>query len=172
MIIKTATPENAPEIVQLVNSAYRGDEAKAGWTTEADLIDGLRIDLKQVLEMIHGPNSLIDLGFDEEGRILSTVYLKFEGTNTCYLGMLTVNPKLQARGTGKILLTHAEDFAKKKGCNEMKITVLTFRDTLISFYERRGYVKTGKVHPFAKHAGHVGTPKVPNLAFLEMVKRL
>lgn len=35
---RPATAADAPLIAALVNSAYRGDSSRAGWTTEADLI--------------------------------------------------------------------------------------------------------------------------------------
>jgi hypothetical protein len=40
--IRTATVDDAQEIAALVNSCYRGDSSRAGWTTEADLLGGTR----------------------------------------------------------------------------------------------------------------------------------
>ena len=62
--------------------------------------------------------------------------------------MLTVKPKIQTQGLGKALLKRAEDIAHSKNVRRIKMTVIEGREELIAFYERRGYMFTGKFEPF------------------------
>lgn len=166
---RTATPLDANELNLLVNSAYRGDSSKKGWTTEAELLGGQRTDPEKILEMINEPNSKIELAI-ENNQILGCVYLKKE-SETLYFGMLTVNPELQSRGTGKLLIYHLENVAKNWGCNTIRMTVISQRAELIAFYERRGYKFTGKTEPFPENDPRFGLPKT-KLLFHEFAKKL
>ena len=42
--IRPATAADIPALHALIESAYRGEVSRAGWTTEADLLDGQRTD--------------------------------------------------------------------------------------------------------------------------------
>ena len=132
---------------QLVNSAYRGDSSRAGWTTEADLLDGIRTDEPSLLAMIEKPHATVLVYRKEERTITGCVYLEQMGT-LIYLGMLTVSPLLQSKGIGKQLLRAAEDFTHSKGCTAIQMTVISVRKELIAWYERHGYAKTGETQPF------------------------
>ena len=44
ILLRPALLSDVPQLVSLVNSAYRGDESRAGWTTEAELLAGQRTD--------------------------------------------------------------------------------------------------------------------------------
>lgn len=156
----------------LVNSAYRGESSKRGWTTEADLLGGQRTDAGKLLEMIQGADSRVELLESGEGRLLGCVYLKREPSGACYLGMLTVDPTRQAGGLGKRLLDHAEEIARGWGCNRMRMTVISAREELIAYYERRGYRKTGATEPFPENDPRFGLPKIAGLTFLELEKKL
>src|ERR1700759_310499 len=101
-MVTPANEKDIPALNILVNSAYRGEQSKQGWTTEADLLDGIRTDEKSLRELMLQPGSAI-LKYEEENKILGCVHLKQEG-NKIYLGMLTVSPQLQGKGIGKILL--------------------------------------------------------------------
>jgi N-acetylglutamate synthase-like GNAT family acetyltransferase len=166
---RTATILDAELISKLVNSAYRGESSKKGWTTEADLLGGQRTDAEKIQEMIEAKNSQIELSID--GEILGCVYLKVEENKTLYFGMLTVTPELQASGIGKLLLEHLEIKANEKGCTQIRMTVISIRKELIAFYERRGYKATGKTEPFPMNDPRFGIPKTP-LTFLEFAKTL
>ena len=111
-MVTLATEKDIPELNSLINSAYRGDSSKQGWTTEADLLGGIRTDEKALKEMMQQKNSFI-LKYEEENKILACVYLKKEN-NKLYLGMLTVSPQLQNKGIGKILLKHQKMKRGKK----------------------------------------------------------
>lgn len=145
MAITPATLTDVPELVALVNSAYRGEGAKQGWTTEADIIEGTRIDLNSLTAELNDPNVTM-LKNTVDGKITGCVYVQKRG-DKLYLGMLTVSPTLQAKGLGKQLLEAAEEFGRVNGLKAMTMTVITKRHELIAFYERRGYSKTGELIP-------------------------
>lgn len=168
---RPAAAADAPAVVALVNSAYRGESSKAGWTTEADLLGGQRTDEGKVLEMVSEPGSRVELAFDG-GRLVACVLLKREASGACYLGMLTVSPALQGAGLGRALLERSEEIARGWGCPRMRMTVIDRRAELIAYYERRGWRRTGATEPFPENDPRFGLPKVAGLRFAELVKPL
>ncbi|HLG36251.1 MAG TPA: GNAT family N-acetyltransferase [Bacteroidia bacterium] len=148
----------------LVNSAYRGESSKQGWTTEADLLDGIRVDEERLAEIIQKPGSMILKYTDEKNKIIACVHLE-KKESKLYLGMLTVSPVEQGRGIGKILMNAAEEEARKQNCSSVYMTVITDRTELIAWYERLGYVNTGEQKPFPAGDPRFGLPK----KFLEFV---
>lgn len=167
--IRIATEKDIPMLDVLVNSAYRGNSSRKGWTTEAELLDGIRTDPEALRKMIQETSSVIFLYIGTSDRIQGCVYLKNQGSQL-YLGMLTVSPLLQKNGIGKELLLAAENYAKQKGCRSIVMTVISVRTELISWYQRRGYFPNGKTLPFPADT-KFGLPKQP-LAFIEMEKQL
>jgi ribosomal protein S18 acetylase RimI-like enzyme len=156
-------------MILLVNSAYRGEGSKKGWTTEADLLGGIRTDADGLKKMMSGPGAVIMKYTGEENELQGCVFLQQKGTKL-YLGMLTVNPELQAKGIGKKLLYAAEAYAREKSCNGVTMTVISVRHELIAWYERHGYEKTGETQPFPTDPSF-GLPKQA-LEFLVMEKQL
>jgi N-acetylglutamate synthase-like GNAT family acetyltransferase len=148
MSITQATLSDAAELVTLVNSAYRGISSQQGWTSEAHLLDGIRIDEPTMTEYLQAADTTILKYTDDEGRIIACVYLQKRTGGRLYLGMLTVSPTLQAGGIGRRLLQEAEDWALKLACKAIFMTVITTRIELIDWYKRRGYIDTGRREPF------------------------
>jgi ribosomal protein S18 acetylase RimI-like enzyme len=146
MAIISATITDVPELVKLINSAYRGESSKQGWTTEADLIDGQRINAESLEQQIADPQTITLKNTNDEGLITGCVYLQ-KRADKVYLGMLTVSPTLQANGLGKQLLNAAEEYTRNINCTAVTMTVITTRTELINWYERRGYAKTGETIP-------------------------
>ncbi len=146
MTISKASIGDVVELVPLINSAYRGETSRLGWTTEADLLDGVRIDEKSLKEMLSNSDSTL-LKVENEKAIIGCVYLKKEN-NKLYLGMLTVMPTLQNNGIGKMLLLEAENQALLFGCSIIYMRVITDRIELIEWYIKQGYISTGKIEPF------------------------
>ncbi|MFD2934033.1 GNAT family N-acetyltransferase [Spirosoma flavum] len=163
-----ATEEDIPALDKLVNSAYRGDSSRKGWTTEADLLDGIRTSEVSLRAMFLNPNTLI-LKYQEADRLLGCVYLEIKGDDL-YLGMLTVSPDVQTNGIGKQLLLAAEQVAIDRKCRAVTMTVITQRHELIAWYKRRGYQATGETQPFPNDP-RFGIPKQP-LEFIVMEKIL
>jgi len=167
---RQATSEDAQIVVHLTNSAYRGDTSRIGWTTEADLLDGQRTDLEEILSLINGPASFVLLCLCDE-EIVGSVNLMSEG-DSAYLGMLVIKPTLQARGFGKLLIRAAEEAAQQEwGITKMTMTVISFRPELVAYYERRGYRLTGHSKPFPTHT-RGGIPRVDGLRLDVMEKDL
>ena len=177
-VIAQARTADLPEVARLVNSAYRGEAARQGWTHEADLLDGQRTDPVFLAEQLAGPDPSVVLCLREAdtGPILACVFLELVRGDTdaarCDLGMLTVSPALQARGLGRILLTGAEDFARIWGAAALMITVISARQELIAWYERRGFRRTGETEPFPYEDERFGLPKSDDLQFLLLSKTL
>ena len=167
--ISIATTDDIPQLLQLINQAYRGEEAKKGWTHEADLIDGsLRTDAVSLQQLIHKQNAVI-LKYSQDKNITGCVYLEKKGS-CLYLGMLSVSPEIQAQGIGKQLLKAADAYAKEQGCRIIEMTVISVRNELIAWYERNGYKKTEKREPFPSD-GRFGSPRQP-LEFIYLEKQL
>ena len=169
MKLATATPADAPRLTQFVNAAYRGDTARQGWTTEADLLDGQRIDEEGMQDMLARPGAAILLCQNEAGELLGSFHAQAKG-EVLYLSMLAVNPTGQAQGVGKFLLQAAEDYGRQHGCTISKMTVISVRSELIAYYERRGYHRTGATEPFPTDP-RFGIPKQP-LVLLVLEKAL
>ncbi len=167
MKIRTATLADIPSLHTLINSAYRGESSKKGWTTEADMLGGQRTDPELLKEMIEDKNARIELLLEND-EILGCVYLE-EHDDGLYLGMLTVNPEIQAQGLGKKMIGHAEELAKTLKLPAVKMQVIKGREELIQFYLRRGFHFTGKTAPFPHDDPRYGLAKM-KLEFLEMKK--
>jgi ribosomal protein S18 acetylase RimI-like enzyme len=156
-IITKATLNDVAALTLLVNTAYRGPESQKGWATEAHLIDGQRVDQDMITEYINDANATLLKYTNDDGVLEACVYLE-EKDEKLYLGMLSVFPRLQAKGLGRKLLLAAEEFARSSHKKIITMTVITSRHELISWYERRGYKRTGEILPF--HAEEkFGIPK-------------
>jgi ribosomal protein S18 acetylase RimI-like enzyme len=173
MTLIPATDSELDAVAALVNSAYRGETSRAGWTTEADYLDGQRTDVPALRrDLAETPGAVILTLRDlPEGPILGTVWLEPAREGAWYLGMLTVNPALQARQLGRTLLEAAEVHAVGQGATRIEMTVVQIRDTLIAWYERRGYARTGETRPFPYEDARFGVPRRDDLAFIVLEKR-
>lgn len=161
-------------IVKLVNMAYRGESSREGWTTEADILDGMRTSVNEVEGLIASKNTCILLCLDDEellGSIcLEKEVMKEDDPTIAHIGMLVVSPHLQAKGIGKRLLTEAESLASHIwSIEQFQMHVITIRRELIEFYERRGYVRTGIVSEFPVNP-NVWQPKLKGLQLETLVK--
>lgn len=157
MPITKATLADVPELNALINSAYRGEESKKGWTTESDLIGGIRIDEPMLIDYLNNDAITLLKYVNEDGIIIGSVYLEVK-IDKLYLGMFSVSPTLQNGGVGRALIEEAEVIAKQLGLHTISMTVIRSRKELISWYERRGYTFTGEIQPFHDH-GRFGSPK-------------
>ena len=166
-------PADIADYVELVSSAYRGEGSKQGWTTEADLLGGQRLDVPMAEDMLAEADSQILLARDEQGRAVASVYVREPEDGAAYLGVLAVSPLGQGRGVGTALIGLAEAWvAEHWGATSMRMSVINKRDELIAYYERRGYVRTGEVEPFPYGDDRFGQPKVDDLEFVLLSKPL
>lgn len=171
LTFREATSADIPAIVALVQSAYRGDASREGWTTEADLLDGQRTDAEDVGECIARDRSIVLLA-EAQDLVLACAHVA-EEDNAGYFGMFSVNPGLQRGGVGSSLLVEAERRVRDLWqLTEMRMTVIDVRAELIAFYERRGYVRTGILKPFPYGDVRFGIPKREDLRFEVLAKKL
>ncbi len=167
---RKATAADCAAIVTLVNSAYRGESSRQGWTTEADLLGGQRTDTEEILGILADPDSAILLCL-AANELLASAHLQRLG-NTAHFGMFAVRPDRQNAGIGKHFLAQAEAFALSAwNAVRMCIEVITLRDTLIGYYERRGYRRTGRIKPFPT-SERFGISKVNGLELEVLEKSL
>jgi len=162
--LNICTIKDIPELAALINSAYRGEQSRLGWTTEAHIIKGeKRTDIENLAKLIQTNGSVFLKVLSKDGNIKGCVFLQKKETRI-YLGMLSVNPAMQAKGTGRQLLEYAEIYARENCATSIYMTVISVRHELIEWYERRGYKKTGEKQPFPAEDSF-GIPTQP----LEMI---
>ncbi|HET6994525.1 MAG TPA: GNAT family N-acetyltransferase [Chitinophagaceae bacterium] len=170
MPIVQATTQDIPALEGLLNNAYRGDDSKQGWTTEADLLEGdLRTDATILQQLMQTPGAVFLKYVDDDNSVKGCVFLH-KKEDKLYLGMLSVSPRMQATGIGKQLMAEAERFAKGKDCSSIFMKVIGIRHELVAWYERKGYSKTGETEPFPID-NRFGKPTQP-LEFIIMEKKL
>ena len=170
LIFRHALTADAPHVATLVNSAYRGESSRAGWTTEAELLDGVRTQADDICVLIQTSNSLILLGLVGD-EIIASMHLQLV-SDAAFLGMFAVKPTGQAAGVGKAMMTQAESVVQQQWqAKKILMDVISVRHELIAFYERRGYVRTGKISDFPV-SRDLWTPKAGDLKLARMEKVL
>jgi GNAT superfamily N-acetyltransferase len=171
LTFRAATAADLDALVALVTSAYRGDVSKQGWTTEADFLDGNRIDREVLARDLVRPRSRV-LVAERDGVMLACAHV-CEEDGAGYFGMFSVQPDLQGGGVGKAVLAEAERIVRDEWrLPAMRMTVIDIRNELIAFYERRGYALTGIKKPFPYGDARYGIPKRDDLRFEVMEKPL
>jgi ribosomal protein S18 acetylase RimI-like enzyme len=170
LTFRLAKTTDVPQIVTLVNSAYRGESSRAGWTTEAELLDGVRTHDDEIAGLIDMPRSLILVGLIDE-EIIASMHLQLV-SDAAFLGMFAVKPTGQANGVGKAMMAEAETVVKREwSAKKILMDVISVRVELIAFYERRGYSRTGKINDFPV-SKDLWTPKAKDLMLARMEKNL
>jgi ribosomal protein S18 acetylase RimI-like enzyme len=168
--ILIATLQDAKELETLLNTAYRGETAKLGWTHEADLIAGnVRVNEEMIIESCNAENAVFLKYVNEQNEIIGCVHLK-QNEHKFYLGMFAVHPTQQGSGIGKQILLAAEEYAKYLGVNVIYMTVISLRTELINWYKAKGYKETGERLPFVED--EITGVHLQQLEFMVLEKKL
>jgi GNAT superfamily N-acetyltransferase len=172
MFLDAALEADYPAIIELANLAYRGSGASASWTIETGIIEGQRLNQSLLTQELAAKPEAHLLAYRDclHGPPLGSVWLDPGKYGIWYLGLLTVRPDLQNRKLGRALLAAAEQFAKECGARSMRMAVVNVRDTLIAWYERRGYALTGETQPFPYEDERFGRPLRSDLHFVVLEK--
>ena len=172
LTFRPARTEDIGAIVALVQSSYRGESGKRGWTTESDMLDGQRTDPAGVGELLRKPRSIVLLA-ESGGALLACANVEKLDESTAYFGLFAVRPDTQNGGVGRAVMAEAERIAREDFiCARMEMTVISIRDELIAWYERRGYRRTGQYSPFPYGDARFGIPRRDDLRFETLVKTL
>jgi ribosomal protein S18 acetylase RimI-like enzyme len=175
MVLRKVVETDYDEVIDLANLAYRGREgAVASWNIETGIVGGQRLNESLLREELAAKSdgALLVYREDSAGPLLGTAWLNPETDGVWSMGLLTVRPELQNRQLGRTLLAAAEMYASERGAKRIRIGVLHVRDTLIAWYERRGYRATGETEPYPTNDSRFGTPLRENLHFLIMEKQI
>ena len=168
MNFQLAKQVHAAAIANLINNAYRGETSRAGWTTEADILGGLRTSESEIQQLIASNHAMILLCFDD-AELIGSVCIE-QANHVAHIGMFVVQPGLQNSGVGKALLAEAEKLAVEKWAVTLfQMHVISIRHELIAYYERRGYQRTGEVSAFPVNPA-VWQPKVAGLQLITLEK--
>ncbi|AYN42659.1 GNAT family N-acetyltransferase [Streptomyces dangxiongensis] len=171
LTFRDAVDADVDALVALIQAAYRGEGGQAGWTTEADILEGRRTDPEGVLAVLKAPLSRL-LTVEQDGRVVACCQLEHRGDHA-YFGMFAVNPAQQGSGLGGAVMAEAERLARETwDVTEMRMTVISVRNDLIAWYERRGYRRTGQTEPFPYGDERHGIPQRDDLEFEVLVKPL
>lgn len=172
-MLDLATPADHPAIVTLVNHAYRGGGDKDSWNTESGVLSGARITLDQLRHDLEAnPQARILVHRAAGSALRGSVWLQPLDGDDWYLGMLAIDPTAQALGVGRSLLAAIEAYVADQGGRRIRMTVLNVRDTLIAWYDRRGYGRTGETEAFPYGDTRFGTPLRDDLEFVVLAKDL
>ncbi|RSM10864.1 hypothetical protein CEP52_003344 [Fusarium oligoseptatum] len=167
---RIATPDDAPQLQQLIQAAFRAEDSRKDWVGDAELAANFCISVDEVLPKITSPDSEMIMAFDDNGALAGTVGVFHRNDDLARLFYLAVDQTLHRGGIGRQVLEYAEGYCQRTwGVKKLGLDALTLRKELISWYMRRGYVPTGEITPFPVDKLN-GRALPEGLGFVEMEK--
>ncbi|KAM0253123.1 hypothetical protein ACHAQJ_007399 [Trichoderma viride] len=167
---RTATPEDAGQLQQLVQSAFRTEDSRPDWTGNAELASHFRIDAEEVMAKIVNPDNIVLMALDNDNALVASIEVSKRGINCGRLSMIAVSDRYQRTGVGRLVLAYAEEYCRRTWAVEMfSLNALSTRKALIEWYIRQGYRKTGETTPFpSERFSNMTLPA--DMCFIEMEK--
>lgn len=152
LVYRIATEEDSESLTNLVNISYSGELSNQGWTNENGLVTGPRTTVEKISNIIKNDQFIILMFFDPNNHqhLIGCISIqhKSESKIAC-LSTFSVRPDQQARGYGKFILNTAETYSRDQwNVESIELNVITQRFELIAYYNRRGYVDTGRREAF------------------------
>lgn len=148
---RVATAEDAPQLQQLIQSAFRAEDSRQNWTGDMGLASKFRMEVEEIENFMSAPECEFLMATDNNGALVGTIAVSKRGANGARLSMLAVDPRHHRGGLGRQLLAYAEEYGQRTwGATKLELNALSTRQTLISWYMRRGYQKTGETSPFPR----------------------
>ncbi len=135
-MLREATFEDVAEVLAVINRAY---------VVEAPFIKGDRASAADIGDTIAAADSTYLLMFDSaevQARIIGALKIELQG-DRAHIGPIAVEPARQGTGVGKALVAAAEEYARKRGVAHIDLCVMSFRPTLLPFYESLGFAVMG-----------------------------
>ena len=165
--IRLASKADVQQLTILINTAYRTLD---GWTTAAGMIQGDRIQEKQLYDLLNLENFQLFV-LEIDNKLLGCIGVSL-GQQVAEIESFAVAPAEQNSGYGKQLLDFAEshifEIFKKK---VIQMSVLNVRIELLAYYQRRGYQLTEKIEAYPL-GQNVGEPLIPlHLLILEKISK-
>ena len=165
--IRLASKADVQQLTMLINTAYR---TRGGWTTEEGMIQGDRIQEKQLYDLLNLENFQLFV-LEIDNKLLGCIGVSL-GQQVAEIESFAVAPAEQNSGYGKQLLDFAEshifEIFKKK---VIQMSVLNVRIELLAYYQRRGYQLTEKIEAYPL-GQNVGEPLIPlHLLILEKISK-
>ena len=165
--IRLASKADIQQLTILINTAYR---TRGGWTTEEGMIQGDRIQEKQLYDLLNLENFQLFV-LEIDNKLLGCIGVSL-GQQVAEIGSFAVAPAEQNSGYGKQLLDFAEshifEIFKK---NVIQMSLLNVRTELLVYYQRHGYQLTEKIEAYPL-GQKLGEPLIPlHLLILEKIIR-
>ena len=138
---------DVPSLAILIERAYRGPEAAKGWTNESALLTGPRSSPAEIEALIRAKDSRFVTARHGD-RLVGCALIQKHGEGA-YFGMFAIDPDIQGGGLGKAVVARCEEAVRELwSAKYLRMTVISLRDKLIAWYERRGFIQTGEHEPF------------------------
>ncbi|KAJ9488798.1 hypothetical protein VN97_g4481 [Penicillium thymicola] len=148
---RVATEKDAAQLQQLVESAFRAEDSRKGWTDDLGLSSSFHLDVQDILAMINKLDSVMLMATDDQNTLVGSIGTSKRDANQARLYMLAVDTSVQRGGIGRQILAYAEDYCQQTwGVTTLGLNALSNREELISWYSRRGYKPTGETSPFPR----------------------